>query len=197
MLRKFILLMLAFYTYANALQDPAEFMQQVTSNVVVDLNKLPNNEKNQNLYDIINTKILPQVDIEYMARWVVGRTAWMQATDAQKKSFIKAYTTLLSRTYSSTLLSFKDREMKYYRIGNADYQQLQRVQVICEIQQPNKEPIKAIYQLHLVQGEWKIFDILVEGVSMLKGLQAQFVDIIAREGIEGATNLIHEKLTNE
>ena len=84
--------------------------------------------------------------------------------------------------------------MKYYRLGSGDYEKMTRIQVICEIQQDNKDPIKAIYQLHLVQQEWKIFDILVEGVSMLKGLQAQYADLIAKEGITGVTNVMQQKV---
>jgi ABC-type transporter MlaC component len=198
MFKKFLLTVLMSATsFLIALQNPADFMQQVTADVLVDLNSLSIQKKDQVLYDIINKKILPEVDIGYMARWVVGRKAWMEASAEQQKKFTEVFTTLLCRTYSSTLLIFKDRTMKYYQVGQTDYRQAQRVQVICEIQQPNKDPIKALYQLHAVNQEWKIFDVVVEGISMLKGLQAQFTEVITRGGIDGATKLIQQKIEDQ
>ncbi|NBW56503.1 ABC transporter substrate-binding protein [bacterium] len=203
MLKKLIFLIGVCFSCAFALQDPVVFMQEVTNDVLIDLNKLANNDKNDALYEIINKKILLHVDIEFMARWVVGRKAWNDATKKQQEDFIQVFTKLLSRTYSSTLLVFKDRQIKYYRTGSSDYKTASRIQIICEIQQSgdkqsiNKDPIKGIYQMHLVKENWMIFDVLVEGVSMLKGLQAQYEQVIAREGIDGATVLIQKKLTGE
>jgi phospholipid transport system substrate-binding protein len=203
MLKKVIFLMIICFSCAFALQDPVIFMQEVTNDVLNDLNKLPNNDRYDALYQIFNRKILSHVDVEFMARWVVGRKAWTDATKKQQEDFIEVFTKLLSRTYSSTLIMFKDRQMKYYRIGSGDYKTASRIQIICEIQQSgdkqsiNKDPIKGIYQMHLVKENWMIFDVLVEGVSMLKGLQAQYAQVIAREGIDGATVLIQKKLAGE
>ena len=104
MFKKILLLLAApILAFAGQIADPVQFMQTVTVDVVADLNKLPNTQESQQLYAIINQKILPHVDIEFMGRWVVGRKAWLESTPEQQKAYLRSFTTLLSRTYSKTL----------------------------------------------------------------------------------------------
>ncbi len=192
---KFIIFgLISIITTLTALEAPDLFMSRVTTEVISDINKLPTDRQPIQLYNIIEEKILPQVDVGYMAKWVIGRKAWGEANSVDKEAFTKLFTSLLTKTYSSTLLAFKDKKMDYYLNNKADYLKAKNIQVMCKIDQPNKDPINVMYQLKRSGDQWKIFDVLVEGVSMLKGLQAQFAESVSRGGIKAAIELVEKKL---
>ncbi len=181
-------------SFASAIEPPETFMQNTTNAVLEELKSIPAGQMDQ-VYVLIEKDIVPIVDIEYMAKWVVGRKAWANASTEQKQMFQEVFEKLMSKTYASTLLIFKDRTMLYSRPVRVDYQKAKTIPVYCEIKQPNKESIQVIYQMRLMNNQWKIFDVLVEGVSMLKGLQAQYEQPIAQKGIVGGIEAMQQKLT--
>ncbi len=178
---------------ASTIEPPEVFMKKTTARVVEQVKAIPDGDLAQ-VNQVIEKEIVPVVDIEYMSRWVVGRKAWAKATAEEQKRFSEVFEKLMSKTYASTLLIFKDREMIYSRPVRIDYQKAKTLPVYCEIKQPNKESIQVIYQMRLIGNEWKIFDLLVEGISMLKGLQAQYEQVIAQKGINGGIEAMQEKL---
>jgi len=178
---------------ASTIEAPERFMQQATEAVIVDLKDLSSDDTN-GIYALIDKNIIPIVDIEYMSRWMAGRKAWKQATSEQKKIFQATFQKLMTKTYASTVLIFKDQEMTYSRPARVDYYKVKTIPVYCEIKQSNKESIQVIYQLRLVHKQWKIFDVLVEGVSMLKGLKSQYEPSISQKGLEGGIATMNAKL---
>lgn len=183
------------FAYASGIADPQLFLQNKTQIVLSELKDIPENQTSE-VYNLIDKEIVPIVDIEYMSRWVAGRKAWSQASAEQKAKFQEVFQKLMIKTYSSTLMIFKDRDMQYSRPPRVDYQKAKNIPIYCEIKQPNKESIQVIYQLRLVNKDWKIFDVLVEGVSMLKGLQAQYEQTIAQKGLSGGIEAMEAKLLN-
>lgn len=186
-------LSLSAMVYASELPAPDVFMEKITSEVLIDLSALPTPPPEDELDALIEQKIVPYVDVPYMARWVAGRRAWSEADTQLRQTFIKEFQVMLVRTYSSTLETFKNRKMTYSRNMNRDYFQEKHLQVYASIEQPSKEPISVIYQLRRYENTWKVFDVVVEGISMLKGLQAQYEQIIASEGLQGAIKRMQEQ----
>jgi phospholipid transport system substrate-binding protein len=180
---------------ASTMEPPETFMQNTTTSVLEQLKQIPPGDMPK-VYAVIEKEIVPVVDIEYMARWVVGRKAWSKASAEEQKLFTEVFEKLMSKTYASTLLLFKDRTMIYSRPMRVDYQKAKTIPVYCEIKQPNKESIQVIYQMRMMSNQWKIFDVLVEGVSMLKGLQAQYEQVIAQKGINGGIEAMQQKLNS-
>jgi ABC-type transporter MlaC component len=178
---------------ASTIEPPEIFMQNTTNAVLEELKTIPPGEIDR-VYAVIQKDIVPIVDIEYMAKWVVGRRCWAHASDEQQKAFQDVFEKLMSQTYASTLLVFKDKPMIYSRPMRVDYQKAKTIPVYCEIQQPNKESIQVIYQMRLINTHWKVFDVLVEGVSMLKGLQAQYEQPITQKGISGGIEAMQQRL---
>ncbi len=179
---------------ATELPAPDVFMEKITSEVLVDLSQLPSPPPADQLDSLIEAKIVPYVDVPYMARWVAGRRAWSEADATLRQEFTHQFQYMLVRTYSSTLETFKDRKMTYSRTAGKDYHQEKHLQVYASIAQPGKEPISVIYQLRRYDNTWKVFDVVVEGISMLKGLQSQYEKIIATEGLQGAIKRMQEQL---
>lgn len=179
--------------HASVIEAPEVFMQRVTATVLEEIHKIPADDLPQ-IYALVDKELLPLIDLPYMSRWVAGRRAWGAATDSQKEVFVETFQKLMIKTYSSTLFLFKDRAMTYSRPPRVDYVKAKTIPVFCEIEQPGKESIQVIYQLRMYTPNWKIFDVLIEGVSMLKGLQSQYEQIIAQKGIEGGIEAMQKKL---
>jgi len=183
---------ICFAATPATVEAPDLFMQDLTNRVLKEVKNLPEGDM-QDLYLVVDKEIIPYIDLDYMSKWVAGRKAWANASSDQRQKFQEVFQNLLTRTYSSTLFVFRDREVVYSRPPRVDYTKAKTIPVSCEVKQPNKESIQVIYQLRLVNKQWKVFDILVEGVSMLKGLQTQYEQVIAEKGLPGAITLMQQK----
>lgn len=184
-------------TYADSVVVPPDrFMYQATTEVLAELKDLTPSQTQQVNY-LIDRKIIPHVDIEYMTKWVAGRKAWTKASAVEKKEFSEVFTKLMIQTYASTLFMIQDKTISYSRPPKTDYMTAKTVPISSEIIQSNKDPIHIIYQLRLVGKEWKIFDLLIEGVSLLKGLQGQYEEVIAQKGLKGGIDAMRARLTEK
>jgi phospholipid transport system substrate-binding protein len=178
---------------SHSVEAPDIFMQRTTDVVLSEIKMMSSHDLSK-MYVIVDKHLLPIVDVEYMSRWVAGRKAWSSAKKEQKMLFQETLEQLMIQTYSSTLFMVKDKEMKYSRPPHIDFIKAKTIPVYCEIKQPGKESIQMIYQLRMFPEGWKIFDVLVEGVSMLKGLQSQYEQVIAQKGINGGIESMENKI---
>ena len=99
-----------------------------------------------------------------------------------RAEFIVQFQKLLVRTYATALLEFSDQSITYPE-KNTETSSGRTVVVRQEIEQTSSEPIRIGYRLHNTSGEWKIFDVAVDGVSLVKTYRASFSSIIKDGGI--------------
>ncbi|HVV68788.1 MAG TPA: ABC transporter substrate-binding protein [Gammaproteobacteria bacterium] len=164
-----------------ALSPPVEMLQNTTDQMLEGL-KETSNRNTQSLYRLVRTILLPHADLDLMSQQVVGRY-WAQATPAQREEFKKQFTYFITRTYSTALSSYSNQKVKFYPIrgginGN-------RVQVNSTIIQNNGQNITVSYRLNLNNGQWKVYDFSVEGVSLVENYRSQFADVLRTQGMEG------------
>lgn len=169
---------------AYALPEPVVMLDKVTRDVTHELNKKRNELERypDRLYGMVNHLVLPHVDFEEMARWVAGRNAWQKADANLQRQFVDAFKTLVVRTYASALLSYTDDQTIEFLPLRQDIANKQRIQVESVIKEPGKPPMRMDYRL-IKQNEWKVYDIIIEGVSLLKGYQSQYSDEIRTKGL--------------
>ena len=145
-------LFLLISTSSFAATDPAPLvmLKSMTGQMLSALDKyigrLKNNDK---LVDsLVNKIIVPHFDLNNMARAVVGRDPWQQASSSTQQQFIKEFTRYVTRTYSSALQSYDGEKMKFYPIrGNIG----DKVRVSSDLLLKNGPPIQIQYSL-LQQG---------------------------------------------
>ncbi len=170
---------------ARAETAPDQLLQSLTDHMIQALKD--NDEaikQNSNAVIPLIEKILsPHVDYAGMARWIVGRQAWLGATEAEKHDFTQEFKSLLIRTYSKALTEYNNQKIQYLPM-RGEYQEKNRVQVESEIQEFGKTPTKVVYRLTKIDGDWKVYDIIIEGVSLLKGFQSQFSEEIKQKGFQ-------------
>lgn len=135
------------------------------------------------VYQIVNQYLIPHVDVFGMSRSVLGRNAWQQATDAQKQAFSEEFVKLIVRTYASPLEKYTDEVIHFLPVrGSYEGKKFLTVNSVVTRSQGNNIPLN--YSLVYINNEWKIYDMSLEGVSLLQSFRSQFAEALSRGDIE-------------
>ena len=134
------------------------------------------------MYVLVAELIFPHFNFQIMARWVLG-THWKEADEATRTEFVDQFRKLLVRTYATALLEFSDQVITYP--DDSAIVKGRTVEVRQEIDQSGSEPILIGYRLHNTLGNWKVFDVTVDGVSLVKTYRASFSSLIRDGGLLG------------
>jgi phospholipid transport system substrate-binding protein len=184
-----ICLMLMSLTTIAQPQDPIKFLEKVSSSVMSELKK--NKEvitKDPNkIYSLIESLIIPNVDFPEMGTWIAGRKIWMTSSPAQQNEFIKQFKVLVVKTYGSALVSYSNDKV-VFPPQSIDATK-ERLEVSSWIKR-SSEDIRVKYRLIKKGDLWKVYDIEVEGVSILNGFIAQFSKDIRANGLQSAIKQI-------
>lgn len=160
--------------------------EQVITRVIQDRESLKNNPRE--LYHLINTTIVPHIDFRRMSRWVLGKN-WRRASLHQQEQFMDEFRKLMIRTYSTALVKFSDEEIIFLPIKEPAANG--RVTVRSEVRTPDGQRFKVDYRMHNKDKGWKVYDISVDGVSLVSTYRSSFATEIRRVGLDGLlTNLV-------
>jgi len=148
-------------------------------------------ENKQKVYQMIEEVIVPHIDFERMSKWVLGKY-WRTATDDQKTRFEKEFRSLLMRTYATAISEYSGEKFEYlpsrYQEGDKD------TNVRTELRQPgNPNPIAVNYSLHLINGRWLVYDIVIEGVSLISNYRTSFASQIKRSSLDALIEQLVER----
>lgn len=135
--------------------------------------------------------LLPNVDVNGMSRSVLGREAWNKATAAEKQEFAQVFTQLIIRTYASPMAEYTDEKVKFLPVRGSFEGRFTRVNSV--IIRSNGQNIPLSYSLVAKNGNWKIYDLSVEGVSLLQSFHSQFGQILQSSTMQ---NLIAQMRKN-
>lgn len=174
-------------------EAPDVVLKRVTQEMITalrnhdaDLKSNPNH-----IYPIIDKILVPHIDWDAMAHWVVGRNAWDRASDGQRARFSKEFKDLLVRTYASTLRAYNNQTIEYLPVRGGS-EGKSRVLVASLIRESGREPIKVTYRMAKKGDAWLVYDITIEGVSLLKGFQSQFAQEVQQKGIDALSDRLHQ-----
>lgn len=164
--------------------DPLMMLQTTSGAMIAELrtNKTSLKTNPQVVYGIINRILLPHLDIVGMSRSVLGRQVWSGATQAQQEQFSKEFTRLLVRTYAKAFTAYDDQQLKFLPLREAVGSNT-RIQVDSIVLQPDGPKIPVNYRLAKFSNEWKAYDIVIDGVSLLQSYRSQFTAEISQHGL--------------
>lgn len=189
MLRSF-LLVLALMTGLNAspvlaADTPPDVLARATTQEVLAILKQDRDIQNGNqrkVYQLVETKILPIFDFNRMTQLVIGKH-WPRATARQKQELVTEFRNLMVRTYSSSLMAFNNQTVDFkpmsMKPGDTD------VTVRSEIRQPGGQPIPINYSMYKTSFGWKVYDVTIDGVSLVTNYRSSFSNTIRQNGIDG------------
>ena len=193
MLRKILMFLAAFVPAAALAQEaPDALVKRVTDEVlaIIKADKDLQTGNSRKIAELAEVKVLPHFDFARMTRLAVGRN-WQQASDAQKEQLVKEFRTLLVRTYSTSLTAYRNQtiEVKPLKMAAADKEATVRTAVI----QQGGPPIPIDYSMEKGDSGWKVYDVVIDGASLVTTYRGSFNDQIQKGGIDGLVTTLQAR----
>jgi phospholipid transport system substrate-binding protein len=189
----YFLALVGFSSVSLAEMAPDELVKKTADEVL----EIVKNDKDiqagdqQKIFALAEAKILPNFDFDRVSRLVLGRN-WANASKEQQADFQKEFRSLLLRTYASALSKYRNQTIQY--LPFRPQPNATKVTVKTQILQPGGQPIAIDYTLEKGSNGWKVFDIVIEGVSLVTNYRSQFNDEIRQAGgMDGLIQKLAEK----
>jgi phospholipid transport system substrate-binding protein len=174
-----------------AADDAQSIVRETTEKVLEALRSEGDTLKDdpKRLHAIIEQLILPHFDFRQMSQWVLG-PHWRNASAEQRDAFVEQFEALLVRTYSSALVDYRNQRVNYLpaRERSAD-----EVTVRAIINQGGGPTIPIAYEMYRSDTGWKVYDVAIDGVSLVINYRSSFGHEIRRNGIDGLIQRLASK----
>jgi phospholipid transport system substrate-binding protein len=186
----FVFFCASVIAHANVPADV--FVKGVADDVltIVKKDKDIQNGDQEKIFALAEEKIMPNFNFDHVCRLVLGKN-FSKASKEQQDAFQREFRTLLIRTYASALSKYRNQTIEYKPMRDiADDKQ---VTVKTQILQPGGQPIAVDYTLEQMGDVWKVYDITIEGVSLVTNYRGQFSNEIRQGGMDGLIQKLVEK----
>ena len=171
---------------------PDVLLKEVTLEVLAMMRQDPDIQTGNpaRLAELVEARILPLFDFPRMTQSAVARN-WRLATPEQQKTLTTEYRTLLVRTYSVALSSYRDQVVEYRPLRAAP--DATEVTVKSDLKQPGRESMTIDYDMEKTGAGWKVYDIKIAGISMVTAYRDAFASRVRDGGIEGLIKSLSDK----
>jgi phospholipid transport system substrate-binding protein len=186
-------LALAFPGLVSATDSPLNVIQTTMQRVIAILQDpaYQDPERNEERIKKVRELTLPQFDSREIAKRTLG-IHWRDRTEEQREEFIRLFIDLVEKTYSSTLDRYREDTEFFFDREHIDGTY---AEVDSRITAPSLNKTFSLnYRLHLVEGRWLIYDVVIENVSMVRNYRTQFNRIINKSSYENLVQSIQSKL---
>ncbi|MBE0623030.1 MAG: ABC transporter substrate-binding protein [Burkholderiales bacterium] len=187
-------LFFCFFAVAVSAQElaPDAQVKKITGQVIA----IAKQDKNiragdqSRLNALIDAEVLPHFDFSRMTALAVGRN-WRKASPEQQAALTSEFRALLVRTYSSALSSYRNQviEFKPLRVAAED----DDVTVRTQVRQPGAVPISIDYSMQKTASGWKVYDVVVGGISLVTNYRETFIAEIRNGGVDGLIKTLASK----
>jgi phospholipid transport system substrate-binding protein len=179
------ILLLSVLGVARAEVGPEELVRKTTDEILKEIKAHRDVYAGDyaKLYKMADEKVLPHFDFRRMSQWVLGRF-WKEATPEQRDRFTSEFRDLLVGTYSQALLNYKDQEIVYLPVQRKPDDT--EVAVKTEVKQSGGQPNIPIHFSFFrnKDGVWKVYDITIEGVSLVTNYRSVYATKIREKGMD-------------
>ena len=169
---------------AQSAMPPDVLVKNVTTEVVelIAKDKEIRSGNRAKLIEVIDAKVLPHFNFASMTALAMGQN-WKSATPEQKKHLIDAFRTLLVRTYASALAAYSEQKFDFrpLRAKPTDTDVTVQVRVL----QAGAQPVPIDYSMEKTAAGWKVYDVVVGGVSLVVNYRTEFANVVRSSGIDG------------
>lgn len=177
----------------HAQPTPEDLLRQ-TAAVVIDVlqkERLTLERNPERVHELMDQIIFPHIDMPRVARLVLGRY-WRQATPEQRTRFTQEFKRLLQRSYAAAIQTYLEeiteqapRVKIHYAPVRRDPEDPDEVMARTVIETPRGNSYSVDYRMYLRDGEWKIYDIVIEGISLLTNYRTSLASQARRVGVDG------------
>jgi phospholipid transport system substrate-binding protein len=180
----FIFLAVVSSASVLAQEAPDALIFQVTEDVldIIRKDKDIQSGDTHKAIELVDKKVLPHFNFKRMTALAVGKD-WRKATPQQQQLLSVEFRTLLVRTYSNALTSYKNQKVIYkpFRMSAGETDVLVRTEIV----QPGSKAVQLDYSLEKLAEGWKVYDVSVAGISLVTNYRDQFGQEVRNGGIDG------------
>lgn len=177
----------------QAQQAPDALVKSVTDEVldIIRKDKDIKAGSTRRAIELVEQKVLPHFNFTRMTALAMGKD-WRQASAAQQKELTEAFKELLVRTYSNALIAYKNETVDYrpFKMQSGDTDVTVRTQIH---QAGARQPITLDYSLEKNGNSWKVYDVVVAGVSLVTNYRSSFATEVRNGGIDGLIKTLQAK----
>jgi phospholipid transport system substrate-binding protein len=187
-----VALLLAAALPAHAQEAPDAMVKRVSQDMLATIKGDPliqaGNEAR--IREVIEVKLVPNFDFPRMTALAMGKN-WRAATPEQQKRLADEFKSLLVRTYSGALTKYRDETIEYkpLRMNPADSD----VTVRTVVQKSGGQPIQMDYNLAKGADGWKVFDVVIGGVSLVTNYRDEFNEQVKNGGVDGLIKSLSDR----
>ena len=170
--------------------EPLELVRAAVDKAIQTLKdpKLQSQDKKRERIDRLREALNLIFDYEEMAKRALG-THWRRRTPAEQEEFVKLFRDFLERTYSDKVDLYGGEKVRFGReVIDKDF-----AQVESTIVTPKGEEIAVVYKLRQNNGQWKVYDAVVENISIVNNYRSQFDRVISSSSYEELVKRLQEK----
>lgn len=186
------LMMVGAMSFAQAEQAPDELIKNTAQEVlaIVKQDKDIQAGSQKKVLELVDAKVLPHFNFTRMTQLAVGKH-WRTATAPQKQALEAEFRNMLVRTYTKAFTVYRDQEVEIKPLKAAP--NATEVTVKTMIVKPGTPSIPVNYDMQKTPEGWKVFDLVVEGVSLVTSYRSTFSEQIQKGGIDGLIKTLVEK----
>jgi phospholipid transport system substrate-binding protein len=173
---------------------PEQLVQKVTEEVMTAIKsdkQLAAGDR-QKAMKLAEEKVLPYIDFEEATRLAVGR-AWSQATPEQRKKLVGEFRNMLVRTYSNAIEGYQGQTLKVLPSRGGKQDAKDEATVRTQFVRAGGKPLPIEFQMRKTGEGWKVYDIAVEGISLVLTYRSEFDAVVKQQGIDGLIKRLAEK----
>lgn len=164
---------------AADLLPPQQAIQTASNQLQTKLQDKSFTKNFAQITQFVKQVIYPHTDFDRIAALVLGKL-WKTASPQERVRFKEEFQTLLVRTYSRAFVEFKDWSIRYLPLEMENG--ATKVIVKTEVLQPGMQPVSVNYRMLLSNGQWKAYDIMIEGVSLVTNYRTTFSNEVKTKG---------------
>ena len=145
------------------------------------------------LYALVSDVLLPNFDVEYAGKLVLGKTHWRAADESQRERFIEVFYSFLIKTYAKGVLEFDQEKLLILpdvSFSKSGSKALVRTELVVDA----GDNVQVNYAVRSVDSGWKIYDVRIEGVSYIQNYRNQFDAEISAQGIEAVIVRLEQEI---
>lgn len=184
---------LSIFTFVHAADTPEQTIEKASTQLINALKRDEATLKRDpsKLYSFIEKTAIPYFDFNTMSQWVMGRS-WSKATPAQRTRFVNEFKRLLINAYGSALLEYTDDKVNVFPLP-ASAKNKNDVTVRSEITSSSRKPAAVNYSMIKSGGKWLIYDVSIEGVSIVTSYRGEISQLVNSKGVDGMIDELARK----
>lgn len=185
------LVVIGFAAVPARAEGPEDLVKKLATDVTAAVRSDPDlqNPNSPKLSDLFQRQVAPRFDFEKITQQAMGKN-WAKASGDEKRKIVQQFSFLLTRTYSKAMANLKDLnvEVKSTKVNTAGSDVTVRTQMTGRAQ-----PVAIDYSLSNASGGWRVYDVEVEGVSLIAAYRDEFNGLVSSAGVDGLIAALQKK----